>query len=121
MKAINEVRDILIREFNLKDIKKLEKPTELTTFQTTKKGIEELYEVSITENPENLKNSEIGKYLTDFTQIANINISLKQKRKIEEQIKEDKEKYIANLIFENPEKNLYHYRLASEFIQEMRW
>ena len=31
------------------------------------------------------------------------------------------EKYIANLIFENPEKNLYHYRLASEFIQEMRW
>ena len=81
LKAINEVRDILIREFNLKDIKKLEKPTELTTFQTTKKGIEELYEVSITENPEDLKNSEIGKYLTDFTQIEKIDISAKQKKK----------------------------------------
>lgn len=121
LKAINEVRDILIREFNLKDIKKLEKPTELTTFQTTKKGIEELYEVSITENPEDLKNSEIGKYLTDFTQIEKIDISAKQKKKIEEQIKKDKEKYIANLIFENPEKDLYHYRLASELIKEMRW
>ena len=121
LKAINEVRDILIREFNLKDIKKLEKPTELTTFQTTKKGIEELYEVSITENPEDLKNSEIGKYLTDFTQIAKIEKSAKKKKKIEEQIKKDKEKYIANLIFENPEKDLYHYRLASELIKEMRW
>ena len=32
-------------------------------------------------NPEDLKNSEIGKYLTDFTQIEKIDISAKQKKK----------------------------------------
>lgn len=121
LKAIEIVRNIFVDEFNLENIREYEKPTDLTTFQTTKKGIETLFDICITEDPKKLEESEIGKYLKDFTNIKDIEISEKQKNRLKEQITADKEQYISYLLFEKPEKNLYHFRLANKLIKGMGW